>query len=44
MARSWGIPPWQIEHPDRPPSEAEVSQWYWREETVRRLGLDRLED
>jgi len=22
-----GVPPWTLEHPDRPPTEAEVSRW-----------------
>lgn len=39
VARSWGVPPWQVEHPDRPPDEAEVSRWFHREQVLRGLGI-----
>ncbi len=38
-AKSFGIPPWQLENPDRPPTEEETSVWFWRERYMQRLGL-----
>lgn len=39
MARAYGIPPWSIEDPERPPTEAAVSRWYWREQILSGLGI-----
>lgn len=39
VARAWGVPPWHVEHPDRPPTEAEASRWYHREAALRGMGI-----
>jgi len=34
-----GVPPWAIEHPDRPPTEAETAAWFFREQWCMRLDI-----
>lgn len=39
VARSWGVPPWEVEAPGVPPDEATVSRWFHRERALRSLGI-----
>lgn len=38
-ARQMGVPPWSLEHPDRPPTEGEVSRWVTLIDLYERLGV-----
>ena len=34
-----GVPPWTLEHPERPPTEAEVSGWVTLIDLYQRLRV-----
>jgi hypothetical protein len=39
VASSWGIPPWELVHPGRPATEAEVARWFHLARIYRQLEL-----